>query len=162
MTAVGTRTVPAGSGAGTRASGTGASGPGPLRRTLPVISSGGALGAAARYGIELALPPAPGGFPWTTFAINASGCLLIGVLMVLVSEIWPHRPLIRPLLGVGVLGGFTTFSTYIVEIQRLVTLRQLGLALGYLAGTVVAAVAAAYLGTAATRWALRRRPARTP
>src|SRR5262245_59085177 len=83
------------------------------------ISLGGALGAAARYGLGVAFPTAPGEFPWTIFMVNVVGCLLIGVLMVLVTEVFANRALLRPFLGVGVLGGFTTFSTYVEQIRQL-------------------------------------------
>lgn len=132
-----------------------------LRRTpwsvLFAISLGGALGAVARYGVGVALPAPAGGFVWSTFLVNVSGCLLIGTLMVLVTEVWPHRTLLRPFLGVGVLGGYTTFSTYIVDIQRLVSVDAARTALVYLAGTAVAAFTAVYVGMVATRWALARR-----
>jgi fluoride exporter len=122
---------------------------------LAMISAGGALGAVARSALATAFPAAPGSFPWTTFVINTTGCLLIGVLMTLVTEVWVTQRLIRPFLGVGVLGGFTTFSTYVVDIQRLVGLRAAGTALGYLAGTVIAALAATYAGMAAARLGVR-------
>jgi CrcB protein len=122
---------------------------------LGVISFGGALGATARYALGRAYPQEPTGFPWTTFAINVAGCLLLGVLMVLVTEVWTSRPLVRPFLGVGVLGGFTTFSTYIGESKRLVDAGAAGIALVYLAGTVVAAVAATWVGLNLARGALR-------
>jgi CrcB protein len=124
---------------------------------LGVISAGGALGALGRYGLSVAYPIAPTAFPWTTFALNVSGCLLIGVLIVLVTHVWAGRRLIRPFLGVGVLGGFTTFSTYVVDIQRLVDRHAAATALAYLAGTVIAAVLATYVGTALTTWVLTRR-----
>jgi CrcB protein len=124
---------------------------------LSAISAGGALGATARFGLGRAFPAAPGGFPWTTFLINVSGCLLIGVLMVLVSDVWTGRRLVRPFVGVGVLGGFTTFSTYVVDIQRLVDAGAAGTGLAYLAGTAVAAVAATYVGIVVARWAVRPR-----
>src|SRR5206468_23399 len=54
-------------------------------------------------------------------AVNVLGCGLIGVLMVLVGELWTGRRLLRPFLGTGVLGGFTTFSTYAVDLQHLFT-----------------------------------------
>jgi CrcB protein len=127
---------------------------------LSVISLGGALGALARAGLGKAFPAGTGAFPWTTFAINVSGCLLIGVLMVLVAEVWASRRLVRPFLGVGVLGGYTTFSSYVVDIQRLVDAGAGGTALAYLASTVVAALAATYAGLVAARWAVRRRPRR--
>src|SRR5882757_3893750 len=63
---------------------------------LGAVSAGGVLGALARYGIGLAGPHSPTGIPWATFAINVSGCLLIGILMVVVVEVWPGRRLLRP------------------------------------------------------------------
>jgi CrcB protein len=129
---------------------------------LSVISAGGALGAAARYGLDQAFPTGPGGFPWAIFWVNVSGCLLIGVLMVLVVEIWAGRPLVRPFLGVGVLGGFTTFSTYTVDIQRLVDAGAPGTGLLYLAGTLVAALAATWVGLSVARWTIARTRGRKP
>lgn len=134
---------------------------------LGVISLGGMVGALARYGTGVAFPASPTGFPWATFGVNVTGCLLIGVLMVLVTDVWSGRRLVRPFLGVGVLGGFTTFSTYVVDVQRLVSAGAAGTALVYLAGTVLAAVAAVYAGITATRvlvtrFAARRRARRAP
>lgn len=127
---------------------------------LAAVSLGGGLGALARYGVALALPASPGGFPWATFVVNVTGCLLIGVLMVLLSEAWAGHRLARPFLGVGILGGYTTFSTYVVEIQRLVDVRAADTALLYLAVTVLAALTAVYAGTTLTRLALRARHGR--
>ncbi len=124
---------------------------------LVAISLGGGLGGLERYGIGYAFPAASAGFPWATFAINVVGCLLIGVLMVLVAEVWGSHRLVRPFLGVGVLGGFTTFSTYVVDIQRLVNAQAAGVALGYLVATVVAALVAVYIGITLTRLAVRAR-----
>src|SRR5207244_13495326 len=112
------------------------------------------LGARARYGISRLLPTPPGHFPWATFLVNVTGCALIGVLMVLVSEVWPAHRLLRPFLGVGVLGGFTTFSTYAVEIRDLLRPGTAGVAFGYLAGTVAGALLAVLIGIWATRWSL--------
>jgi CrcB protein len=128
---------------------------------LAVISAGGAIGSLARYAIGNALPPSPDGFPWATFIINVTGCLLIGALMVLVGDVWSGHRLVRPFLGVGVLGGYTTFSTYIVDIQRLMNHGSAGPALAYLSGTLVAALLAVYAGASltrlATRWRVRSR-----
>jgi CrcB protein len=115
---------------------------------LSVIALGGSLGALARYGLSVAFPAAPVGFPWATFGINVSGSLLIGALAVFVSR--HNRPLLRPFAGVGVLGGFTTFSTYVVDIQRLVDGRAFATAGLYLAGTLAAAVLAAQVGLGVT------------
>jgi CrcB protein len=131
---------------------------------LGVISVGGVVGAEARYALSVAWPQRAGEFPWATFAANVGGCLLIGVLMVLVTEVWTGSRLLRPFLGVGVLGGFTTFSTYAVDVQRLMAGGNARTGLLYLAGTVLAALAAAYLGAVvarpAARLATRRRGVR--
>ena len=108
---------------------------------LTAISVGGVLGALARYGVGELLPQHPHGFPVATFGINVAGCLAIGVLMT-VTE---HR-LLRPFLGTGVLGGFTTFSTYAVETRGLLAERPVT-ALLYLFGTLLAAVLATWTGT---------------
>jgi fluoride exporter len=127
---------------------------------LGVISLGGATGALARYGLAVAWPHRPEQFPWATFVTNVSGCLLIGVLMVLITEVWSAHRLLRPFLGVGVLGGFTTFSTYTVDIQQLVAAGAARTGLVYLAGTLAAALTAVYLGMALTRLVTRTHPRR--
>jgi CrcB protein len=132
---------------------------------LAVVALGGILGAESRYAMGVALPHPPGQLPAATWLVNTSGCFLIGVLMVVVTELTaPHR-LVRPFLGVGVLGGYTTFSTATVEVQQLAQHGRPALALGYLAATVVAALVAVSIGTALTRAAgaawTRRRAGRT-
>ncbi|MGP3961039.1 fluoride efflux transporter FluC [Nonomuraea sp. 3N208] len=121
---------------------------------LGAVSAGGVLGALARYGISAALPHAPTGFPWSTFLVNVSGCLLIGVLMTLIDQVWTGRRLLRPFWGVGVLGGYTTFSTYIIDIHAAMRAGAPGVALAYLAATLVAALLAVWAGTVATGSAL--------
>jgi CrcB protein len=123
---------------------------------LAAISVGGALGSLARYGLGVAFPPGRTGFPWATFGINVLGSLLIGALMVLVVEVWEAHPLVRPFLGVGILGGFTTFSTYVVDGQRLVDAGAAVTALAYLAATLAAALTAVYVGLTVTRAAVGR------
>jgi CrcB protein len=118
---------------------------------LGVIAVGGVLGALGRYGLAVAWPHHPGTFPWSTFITNVTGCLLIGVLMVLVTEVWSAHRLLRPFLGTGVLGGYTTFSTYAVEIRQLMTAGAARTALLYLAGTLVCALVATHAGIALTR-----------
>ena len=118
---------------------------------VAAVSVGGALGALARWGIGLAWPTPHGGFPTATLLINVVGCLLMGVLVVHVAEVREAHPLVRPFLGVGVLGGFTTFSTFAVDAQQLLAGGRLGVALGYLAATVLGSVGAAALGLALAR-----------
>lgn len=125
--------------------------------TLAVVALGGALGSLARYGLGMAFPAAPAGFPWATFAINVSGSLLIGVLMALVSGEWAARPLIRPFLAVGVLGGFTTFSAYIVDAQRLFEAGAVVTALAYVFGTLALALTAVHGAHEVTLWIVARR-----
>jgi CrcB protein len=118
---------------------------------LGAISAGGVLGALARYGLSTAWPHAPGTFPWATWTINVSGCFLIGVLMVLIARRWPARRLIRPFFGVGILGGYTTFSTAVVDVQHTAPAP----ALLYLAGTLAGALLAVWAGTVLTERVVR-------
>ncbi|WP_431896751.1 fluoride efflux transporter FluC [Nonomuraea sp. bgisy101] len=120
-------------------------------RVLAAVAAGGMIGTAARYGAALLWPTAAGAFPWTTLGVNAVGCLVIGVFLVVVSETWTAPGWVRPFFATGVLGGFTTFSTYCVDIQRLVSAGHPGPALAYLAGTVAAALVAVTAGTWITR-----------
>jgi CrcB protein len=138
-----------------------AAGPRPsvLRGQAPVLSvvaAGGAIGACARYAASLAWPAPTGGFPWTTFWINVVGCAVIGVFMVVSTEIWTAHRLVRPFFGTGVLGGFTTFSTYAVDIRKLVDHGHAGTGFAYLAATLFAALAAVTLTATATRRVLKR------
>jgi CrcB protein len=123
---------------------------------LAVIACGGVVGVLARYAVALRLPHRPGQFPWSTFLVNISGCLVIGILMVLVAEVWPGRRLLRPFLGVGVLGGYTTFSTYAIEIQQTVTASAAAVALLYLASTLLGALLAVWTGATLTTRAVQR------
>jgi CrcB protein len=118
---------------------------------LGAIAAGGAVGATARYLVGLGWPTPAGGFPVSTLVINVVGCGLIGVLMVLVTDVFTRQRLVRPFLGTGVLGGFTTFSTYAVDIQRLVTGRHAGTALLYLVATIVGALLAVWATVSVTR-----------
>lgn len=128
----------------------------PQGRVLAAIAAGGAVGACARYGISLLWPAGPGAFPWATFWINVAGCALIGVLMVLIGAGGrAAHPLVRPFAGVGVLGGFTTFSTYALDVSRLLDDGAAGAALAYAGLTVVAALGAVWAAASLTRLAVR-------
>jgi fluoride exporter len=118
---------------------------------LAAVALGGALGAAARWGLGLALPTPPGATPWPTLGINLLGCLLIGVLLGVLRR-HPAHPLLRPFAGTGVLGGFTTFSGFAVDGLGLLRTGTPGPAALYLGGTLVGALVATGLGL----WAGRR------
>jgi CrcB protein len=124
-------------------------------RTVAAVAAGGVLGACARYGATLVWPTASGGFPWTTFWINVTGCAAMGVLMAVITATPHAHALVRPFLGTGVLGGYTTFSTYAVDAQHLLDGGHAATALLYLVATVAAALTAVWATAALTRRALR-------
>jgi CrcB protein len=115
-------------------------------RLLAAISAGGVLGALGRYGLQCAFPHGASAFGWTTLAINVVGCLLVGIVAAVAAESRRAPRLTRPFLVTGVLGGFTTFSTYIVDVQRALVAGAPRVALLYAAATLVAALAAAWTG----------------
>lgn len=126
---------------------------------LALVAVGGAVGSVFRYAIGRAVPTSAHGFPWGTFLVNVSGCFLLGLLMVFVSEIWRPGRYLRPFLGVGVLGGYTTFSTVTGEIRGLAGAGAWLLANTYLLDSVVGGLAAVWLGVIVARL-LARRPVR--
>jgi len=117
---------------------------------IVAVAVGGALGALARWAVAGALPHDVGSFPWSTLVANVVGCFLIGVLMVLVIERWPEHPMIRLFFGTGVLGGFTTFSTYSVDTRDLLAAGHLTAALTYVAASLLLGLAAVVVGLRAT------------
>ncbi len=110
-----------------------------------LVALGGGLGAAGRYGVSLALPVKPGEWPWTTFGINIVGSLLIGVLAGWLARNPDGEPW-RLFLGIGVLGGFTTFSAYSLETLRMIERGDWGGAGLYALGSVAAGLAAVAIG----------------
>nr|WP_277605286.1 CrcB family protein [Glycomyces sp. L485] len=123
---------------------------------LLAVSIGGAIGALARYSLTVAFPMEPGSFDIATFTANVAGGLLIGVLMVIITEVAPGTRLVRPFLGVGVLGGFTTFSTYILDIGQAANAGATFLALTFAFATMAAALLSAAVGMYAARRLLVR------
>ncbi|MZD05568.1 fluoride efflux transporter CrcB [Streptomyces sp. SID5785] len=123
---------------------------------IAVVAAGGALGAVARYGAAQIWPTASGTFPWTTLVVNVTGCAVIGVFMAVLTDLWAAHRLVRPFFGTGVLGGFTTFSTYAVDIRQLTDAGAARTALGYLALTAVAALAAVWTASHLTRRVIER------
>src|SRR5689334_4761095 len=116
---------------------------------------GGALGALARWAITEALPHSPGDWPWSTLLENLLGCLAIGALLAVLLARFPHSPYLRPFLAVGVLGGFTTYSTFAVDVVRLTGAGHRVLAIGYVLTSVLGGVLAVVLGLLLGRAAVR-------
>lgn len=131
-----------------------------------VIAGGGALGSLTRWGVGEALAGPRDGFPWATFVENISGGFALGALMVFIIDVWPPSRYVRPFLGVGVLGGYTTFSTYMADTRSLVLADRGALAAVYLFGTLAVGLLAVWLGmvlvrllvTTANRRSRHRRP----
>jgi CrcB protein len=114
------------------------------------VAIGGGAGSVLRYLLSQAFP-AGHGFPWAIFAVNVSGCFALGLLMVYLLDVWRPRRLLRPLLGVGLLGGFTTFSTYTAGVVLLIRAHALALADAYALTSVVAGLIAVWCGAASAR-----------
>ncbi|WP_329362453.1 fluoride efflux transporter FluC [Streptomyces sp. NBC_01483] len=124
---------------------------------VAAVAVGGVLGGSARYVLGLTFPTPRGTFPLTTFAINVSGAFLLALLLVYVLEIWPPTRYVRPFAGVGFLGAFTTFSTWMVDTDRLLSHGHYAVAALNVFGSLFAGLAATGLGLAMGRVALARR-----
>ena len=125
-----------------------------------LIVLGGGVGAVLRYAAEEARPAPAGGWPWTTFWINVLGSFILGTLLTALARSGPDhgwRRRARLGLGTGFCGGFTTYSTFIIEIDTLLRGGWVGLAIAYALVSVVVGVAAALVGVVAMR-AVPRRP----
>jgi CrcB protein len=107
------------------------------------------VGTVVRAALETAFPAQPGGWPWATFAINVTGAFLLGLLLETLARRGPDagaRQLLRLGLGTGVMGGYTTYSTFAVETVRLLGAGAVLSGLGYALGTVLLGLAAALAG----------------
>ncbi len=128
-----------------------------LLPVVGVVALGGVIGSLLRYQAGLIWPTPVGAFPTTILLVNLLGCLVIGVFLTVVTEVWtPHR-LVRPFFGTGVLGGFTTFSTYSLDVVTLVRVGQSARAVEYLIATAIGAMLAVTLGVLTTRRLVARR-----
>ncbi len=133
--------------------------PGRSRLTLPradaptiaAIFAGGALGTLARAALAQAFPHAATAWPWPTFAVNIVAAFLLGYFVTRLQERLPLSSYRRPLLGTGICGGLSTFSTMQVEILKMISAGAWGLALGYAATSIVVGYAALHLATALVR-----------
>src|ERR1700735_59623 len=114
--------------------------------TLAAIFVGGAVGTLLRYLLEVHHPIGPGGFPWPTLTVNLTGSLAIGLILPLTEHLSHRLPLVRPLFVVGLLGGWTTYSTLAVEATLLTKDGHVGTSLAYLAATIFGGVALVVIG----------------
>ena len=135
-----------------------------FRRSVgPVIAVavGGVVGGCARYGVDQ-LVPTRQGFPWSTFAVNVGGAFLLALLVIPVLEVWRPTRYISPLLAVGVLGSFTTFSTLMVDVDQLFADGDAVMAGTYLMASITAGLASTSAGLVIGRGISTRAPASAP
>jgi fluoride exporter len=117
------------------------------RRELAAIFVGGFIGTIARAELAEALPHGSDEWPWATFAVNIAGAFLLGYFTTRLQERLPLSAYRRPLLGTGLCGGLTTFSTMQLEILRMLDDGAAGLAVAYAATSVILGFAAVALAT---------------
>jgi CrcB protein len=112
------------------------------------VALGGALGATARYGLDRLIESRSSAlFPWSTFAINVSGCFAVGLGTAILVERHHLPAWLRVGLVVGVVGGYTTFSTFVQEALDLDEIHHVAVSAVYLVASVGLGMAAVYAGT---------------
>lgn len=113
------------------------------------LVAGGGIGASLRYELDRHLaPPTPPTFPWITFTINVTGSFALGAVLTLLATAFLQDRYMKPFVGTGILGGFTTWSHFIVEADQLADAGQAVLATTYVVASIVAGVLAAGVGAA--------------
>lgn len=121
-------------------------------QTYLLVGAGGAIGAMARHGANIAIGTLPSGFPAATFLVNVTGSIAMGLLIGWLAQATPqYQHEIRLFLAVGVFGGFTTFSSFSLDAVILMERGDYLLAFGYAAGSVLLAVAGLMMGL----WTMR-------
>jgi fluoride exporter len=126
-------------------------------RTVAAIFVGGALGTLVRAALAEAFPHSATSWPWPTFAVNMVAAFLLGYFVTRLQERLPLSSYRRPLLGTGICGGLSTFSTMQVEILKMISAGDWGLAAGYAAASIAGGYTAIHLATALVRRARVRR-----
>jgi CrcB protein len=119
--------------------------------TLAAVFVGGGLGTLARYVLAAHHPADVGAFPWVTLLVNLSGSLAIGLLVPVTEHVSHRAPSLRPLLVIGFLGGWTTYSTLAVDATLLLQHGDVFTSVAYLAATVAGGLGLVVAGHAATR-----------
>ena len=125
--------------------------PRPDGQTVAAVFAGGALGTLARAALAQGFPHAATAWPWPTFGVNMAAAFALGYFVTRLTERLPLSSYRRPLLGTGLCGGLSTFSTMQVELLDMLDARAWGLAAGYAAASVAAGYAAVQLATAMVR-----------
>ena len=120
-------------------------------RELAAVFAGGAVGTAARAGVNALTTPESGHWPWATFTVNILGAFILGFVTTRLLERLPLSAYRRPLLGTGFCGGLTTFSTMQVETLQMLEEQQYGLAAAYCVVSVSAGLLAVYAATMLVR-----------
>jgi fluoride exporter len=120
-------------------------------REIAAIFAGGAIGTLLRAGLAEAFPHPATAWPWPTFVVNIVACFALGYFVTRLQERLPLSSYRRPLLGTGLCGGLSTFSTMQVEILKMIDAHAWGLAAGYTVTSVVVGYAAIYVATAMVR-----------
>lgn len=124
----------------------------PTRRALGLVALGGAFGALGRYGLSRAFPVGAGTFPTTTFVINVSGAFVLTVLLEWLVRRGAPEHWLRIFVGVGVLGAFTTLSTFATELALLWRDHERTTAAVYAVASVGTGTLAVLLGLTVTGW----------
>ncbi|PHR58704.1 MAG: fluoride efflux transporter CrcB [Robiginitomaculum sp.] len=120
------------------------------------VAMGGAIGASCRYSLGLGFglvlaPSKANAFPWATLSANVLGGLLMGFLMGWLAFKISGAENIRLFVGVGILGGFTTFSSFSLETIRMIETKAYGMAMGYISASVILSVLAVFIGLVIAR-----------
>jgi CrcB protein len=118
---------------------------------LLAIAAGGALGSLARWAVSRGWDHTARQMPWSTWVENVTGAFALGLLMVLIVDLWPRTRYLRPFLGVGLLGGYTTFSTYMLDTRLLLAAGEVPMAFVYLFGTLLTGLLAVWIGMMSAR-----------
>ncbi|MGB0683026.1 MAG: fluoride efflux transporter CrcB [Magnetovibrionaceae bacterium] len=118
-------------------------------KLLGMIAAGGAIGAVLRYLLMVKvslLMPVGMLFPWPTFAVNLLGAFLLGALIEVMALVWSPTPEVRAFLVIGLLGAFTTFSTFSMDLYAMIVRDQILAAVVYAMGSVLLCLAGFWLG----------------
>jgi fluoride exporter len=115
--------------------------------SLVWVALGGAIGSVLRYGVNLATPRFLGNdFPWASLTVNVVGSFLMGLLVAFLTEKFAHQPDLRLFLTTGILGGFTTFSAFSLDVLGLMQRGENSVALVYVLASVALSILAVFGG----------------